>query len=122
MDHHKAVGKQRQRRAFRVRKRIKGTPERPRLCVTRTLRNISAQVIDDIAGVTLASASTSDKTLAKEIKYGGNAAAAALVGKAIAEKASAKGVTQVSFDRGACMYHGRVAALANAAREAGLQF
>jgi large subunit ribosomal protein L18 len=90
--------------------------------VTRTLRNISAQVIDDIAGVTLASASTADKTLAKQIKYGGNAAAAAIVGKAIAEKASAKGVTQVCFDRGACKYHGRVAALASAAREAGLQF
>lgn len=122
MDHHKAVGKQRTRRAFRVRKRTKGTPERPRLCVTRTLRNISAQVIDDIAGVTLVSASTADKTLAKQIKYGGNAVAAAIIGKAIAEKASAKGVTQVCFDRGACKYHGRVAALANAAREAGLQF
>ena len=122
MDHHKAVGKQRQRRAFRVRKRIKGTPERPRLCVTRTLRNISAQVIDDIAGVTLASASTADKTLADQVKYGGNSAAAELVGKAIAERANAKGVTQVSFDRGPCKYHGRVAALANAAREAGLQF
>ncbi len=122
MDHHKAVGKQRTRRAFRVRKRTKGTPERPRLCVTRTLRNISAQVIDDIAGVTLVSASTADKTLAKQIKYGGNAAAAAIIGRAIAEKASAKGVTQVCFDRGACKYHGRVAALANAAREAGLQF
>jgi large subunit ribosomal protein L18 len=80
MDHHKAVGKQRTRRAYRVRKRTRGTPERPRLCVTRTLRNISAQVIDDISGVTLASASTVDKTLAKQIKYGGNAAAAALVG------------------------------------------
>jgi large subunit ribosomal protein L18 len=122
MDHHKAVGKQRTRRAFRVRKRTKGTPDRPRLCVTRTLRNISAQVIDDIAGVTLASASTADKSLAKQIKYGGNVTAAAAIGKAIAEKASAKGVTQVCFDRGACKYHGRVAALANAAREAGLQF
>jgi large subunit ribosomal protein L18 len=108
MDHHKAVGKQRQRRTFRVRKRVRGTPERPRLCVTRTLRNISAQVIDDIAGVTLASASTADKGLAKQIK--------------IAEKATSKGVTQVCFDRGACKYHGRVAALAEAAREAGLQF
>lgn len=122
MDHNKAVGKQRTRRAFRVRKRTKGTPERPRLCVTRTLRNISAQVIDDVAGVTLASASTADKNLAKQVKYGGNVAAAAVIGKAIAEKASAKGVTQVCFDRGACKYHGRVAALANAAREAGLQF
>lgn len=122
MDHHKAIGKQRQRRTFRVRKRIRGTAERPRLCVTRTLRNISAQVIDDIAGVTLASASTADKTLAKKIKYGGNAAAAEAVGKAIAEKAASKGVTEVCFDRGSCKYHGRVAALAEAARAAGLQF
>lgn len=122
MDHHKAIGKQRQRRTFRVRKRVRGTAERPRLCVTRTLRNISAQVIDDIAGVTLASASTSDKALAKSLKYGGNAEAAQAVGKAIAEKASAKGVTEVCFDRGSCKYHGRVAALAEAARAAGLQF
>lgn len=122
MNHNKAVGQQRQRRAFRVRKRTRGTAERPRLCVTRTLRNISAQVIDDIAGVTLASASSADKTLAKQVKYGGNAAAAVVVGKAIAEKAAAKGVKEVSFDRGACKYHGRVAALADAAREAGLQF
>ncbi len=122
MDHHKAVGKQRQRRTYRVRKHVRGTAERPRLCVTRTLRNISAQIIDDIAGVTLASASTAEKALAKKIKYGGNSAAAEAIGKAIAEKATAKGVTQVCFDRGACKYHGRVAALANAAREAGLQF
>jgi large subunit ribosomal protein L18 len=79
-------------------------------------------VIDDIAGVTLASASTADKGLAKSIKYGGNVAAAEMIGKAIAEKAAAKGVTEVCFDRGACKYHGRVAALANAAREGGLQF
>ena len=122
MDHNKAVGKQRQRRAYRVRKRTKGTPERPRLCVTRTLRHISAQVVDDVAGVTLASASTADKSLAGQIKYGGNAAAAALIGKVIAEKATAKGLAKVSFDRGPCKYHGRVAALADAAREAGLQF
>jgi large subunit ribosomal protein L18 len=122
MDHNKALGKQRQRRAFRVRKRTRGTAERPRLCVTRTLRNISVQVIDDIAGVTLASASSVDKSLAKQVKYGGNAAAAAAVGKAIAEKAAAKGVKEVCFDRGAAKYHGRVAALAEAAREAGLQF
>lgn len=122
MDHHKAVGQQRQRRTYRVRKRVRGTSERPRLCVTRTLRNIAAQLIDDIAGVTLASASTTDKTLAKQLKYGGNANAAQAVGKAIAEKAAAKGVTEVCFDRGSCKYHGRVAALAEAARAAGLQF
>lgn len=122
MDHRKALGKQRQRRVYRVRKRIQGTPERPRLCVKRTLRNISAQLIDDIAGVTLASASTQDKTLGKSLKYGGNSEAAQAVGKLIAERAAAKGVTQVCFDRGSCKYHGRVAALANAAREGGLQF
>ncbi|MDZ4656954.1 MAG: 50S ribosomal protein L18 [Bythopirellula sp.] len=122
MDHHKAIGKQRQRRTYRVRKRVRGTVERPRLCVTRTLRNISAQIIDDIAGVTLASASTAEKALAKKIKYGGNSTAAEAIGKAIAEKATAKGVTEVCFDRGSSKYHGRVAALANAAREAGLQF
>lgn len=122
MDHHKAVGKQRQRRTFRVRKRVRGTAERPRLCITRTLRNISAQIIDDIAGVTLASASTAEKALAKKIKYGGNSTAAEAIGKAIADKATAKGVTEVCFDRGSCKYHGRVAALANAARAAGLQF
>ncbi len=122
MDHHKAVGKQRQRRTYRVRKRVRGTAERPRLCVTRTLRNISAQIIDDIAGVTLASASTAEKALAKKIKYGGNSTAAEAIGKAIAEKATAKGVTEVCFDRGSSKYHGRVAALAKAAREAGLQF
>ena len=122
MDHRKAIGKQRQRRRFRVRKRLRGSAERPRLCVTRSHRNISAQLIDDITGKTLVSASTSDKQLAKKLKYGGNTGAAEAIGKAIAERASKAGVSQVSFDRGGCKYHGRVAALANAAREAGLQF
>lgn len=122
MDHNKAVGKQRVRRSYRVRKSLRGTPERPRLCVSRSHRNISAQVIDDIAGKTLASASTADKNLSKSVKYGGNADAAKAVGKAIAELANKAGVTQVCFDRGGCKYHGRVAALANAAREAGLSF
>lgn len=122
MDHNKAIGKQRTRRRYRVRKSLKGTPERPRLCVTRSLRNISVQVIDDLAGKTLASASTADKDLAKAVKYGGNAEAAQAVGKAIAERATQVGVTEVCFDRGGCKYHGRVAALANAAREAGLKF
>lgn len=122
MDHQKALGKQRQRRVYRVRKRLKGTPDRPRLCVVRTLRNISAQLVDDIAGVTLASASTQDKALAKSLKYGGNSEAAQAVGKLIAERAAAKGVTTVCFDRGSCKYHGRVVALADAAREGGLQF
>jgi len=122
MDHNKAIGKQRVRRTFRVRKSLRGTPERPRLCVSRSHRNISAQIIDDLAGKTLASVSTVDKNMSKAVKYGGNADAAQAVGKAIAELATKAGVTQVCFDRGGCKYHGRVAALAEAAREAGLKF
>ena len=122
MDHNKALGKQRQRRRFRVRKRLRGSAERPRLCVTRSHRNIMAQLIDDIAGKTLVSASTSEKELVSQVKYGGNSTAAEVIGKAIAEKAVQAGFTQVCFDRGGSKYHGRVAALANAAREAGLKF
>jgi large subunit ribosomal protein L18 len=122
MEHNKALGRQRQRRKFRVRKRLKGTAERPRLTVSRTLRNISAQVIDDSLGKTLASASTADKELSKKLKYGGNKAAAEAIGKVIAERAKSAGVTMVCFDRGACKYHGRVAALAEAARAGGLEF
>ena len=94
MDHCKAVGKQRKRRSYRVRKRTRGTTERPRLCVTRSHRNITAQVIDDLAGKTLASASTADKDLAKQVKYGGNRAAAEVIGKEIAERAVKAGVSQ----------------------------
>ncbi len=122
MDHNKAIGKQRSRRRYRVRKSLRGTAERPRLSVSRSHRNITVQVIDDIAGKTLASASTADKDLSKSVKYGGNTDAAQAVGKAIAERAGQVGVTKVCFDRGMCKYHGRVAALADAAREAGLQF
>lgn len=122
MEHNKALGRQRQRRKFRVRKRLKGTAERPRLTVNRTLRNISAQLVDDSIGKTLASASTADKDLGKSIKYGGNKAAAEAIGRAIAEKAAQAGVKQICFDRGSCKYHGRVAALADAARAGGLEF
>ena len=122
MNHAKAMGRQRQRRRYRVRKRTRGTGDRPRLCVTRSHRHIMAQVVDDLAGKTLASASTADKDLAKKLKYGGNASAAEAIGKAIAERAVKAGITQVSFDRGSCMYHGRVAALAEAARAGGLKF
>ena len=122
MEHAKAVGKQRKRRSYRVRKRTRGTTERPRLCVSRSHRNITAQVVDDLSGKTLASASTADKDLAGQVKYGGNVSAAEAVGKAIAEKATKAGVTKVCFDRGACKFHGRVAALAEAARSAGLEF
>jgi large subunit ribosomal protein L18 len=122
MEHAKALGRQRQRRKFRVRKHLRGNAERPRLTVNRTLRNISAQLIDDEVGKTLAAASTADKDLAKQIKYGGNKTAAEAIGKAIAERATKAGVKKVRFDRGACKFHGRVAALAEAARAGGLEF
>jgi len=105
----------------RVRQRVLGTPQRPRLCVFRSLDHIYAQVIDDQNGRTLASASSMDKGTRATLKGGGNIAAAKVVGKAIAERAVAAGVRQVVFDRGGYMYHGRVQALANAAREAGLK-
>ena len=122
MEHNKALGRQRQRRKFRVRKHLRGDAERPRLTVSRTLRNITAQVVDDSVGKTIASASTADKELSKKLKYGGNKSAAEAIGKAIAERAAKAGVTKVRFDRGACKYHGRVAALADAARAGGLEF
>jgi len=106
----------------RVRQRVVGTSERPRLCVYRSLGHIYAQVIDDHGGRTLVSASSLDKDTRTAIKGGGNVAAAKIVGKTIAERSLAAGVQQVVFDRGGYMYHGRVQALASAAREAGLKF
>jgi large subunit ribosomal protein L18 len=108
------------RRHARVRKHIAGTPGRPRLAVFRSARHISAQVIDDTSGRTLAAASTVEAALRST--SGGNAAAAAQVGRLVAERAGAAGVTSVVFDRGGYRYHGRVAALADAARTAGLEF
>jgi len=122
MEHQQKIAGQRQRRAFRVRKRTRGTSERPRLCVTRSHKHISAQIIDDLDGKTLASASSRDKQIAAKLKYGGNQAAAQVVGKALAERATKAGISAVCFDRGPYKYHGRVAALANAAREGGLKF
>ena len=112
----------RQRIHVRMRKRISGTPERPRLCVHRSTRHIRAQVVDDSSGTTLAAASSLDKDVRAQIKGGGNIAASKVVGKVIAERARAKGVENVVFDRGGYQYHGRVQALAEAAREAGLKF
>jgi large subunit ribosomal protein L18 len=106
----------------RVRTRLAGTPERPRLNVYRSVAHIYAQVIDDRGGRTIASASSVDKETKKNLKGGGNIASAKAVGKVIAERAKAAGVTQVVFDRGGYKYHGRVKALADAAREAGLKF
>ena len=111
--------KARQKRHLRVRNHIAGTAARPRLNVFRSLKNIYAQIIDDEKGVTLVSASSKDKGFAQ---YGGNIAAAKAVGSAVAKKALEKGITEVVFDRGGYIYHGRVAALAEAAREAGLAF
>ena len=106
----------------RVRTRVSGTPERPRLCVYRSLGHIYGQVIDDRSGRTIVSASSVDKETKKGLKGGGNIASAKAVGKIIADRAKAAGVTKVVFDRGGYKYHGRVKALADAAREAGLQF
>ena len=108
----------RQRRALRVRKKVTGTAEKPRLCVFRSNKNIEAQIIDDVKGVTLVSASSTQLKLAN----GGNCEAAAKVGASLAEKAKAKGIEFVVFDRNGYIYHGRVAALADAAREGGLKF
>jgi len=108
------------RRHRRVRKHVRGTPERPRLAVFRSNRHVVAQVIDDMAGRTLAAAST----IEADLRGGptGNKEAAAQVGRRVAERAKAAGVSKVVFDRGGNLYHGRVAAVADAAREAGLEF
>lgn len=108
----------RQRIHTRIREKVTGTTERPRLNVYRSLSHVYAQVIDDQKGVTLASASS----LELKLKTGGNVASAKEIGKAIAERATAKGVKKVVFDRGGYLYHGRIKALADAAREAGLEF
>ncbi|HVM07616.1 MAG TPA: 50S ribosomal protein L18 [Acidimicrobiales bacterium] len=108
------------RRHYRVRKKVQGSAERPRLAVFRSNKHIVAQVIDDRAGRTLAAASTLEKDLASGAT--GNRAAAETVGRLVAERAKAAGVTKVVFDRGGHIYHGRIAALADAARNAGLEF
>jgi large subunit ribosomal protein L18 len=110
------------RRQRRVRGKVSGTPERPRLRVTRTNAHIYAQVIDDVDSKTIATASTLDPEFKATGKLGSNKEAAELVGKLVAERAMAAGVTMVTFDRGGRLYHGRVKALADGAREAGLKF
>lgn len=110
------------RKHARVRKKISGTPEKPRLFVFRSLSNVYAQIIDDTTGNTLVAASTLDGALKGKIEFGGNIEASAAVGKLIAEKAAAKNIKQVVFDRGGYIYHGRIKALAEAAREGGLEF
>lgn len=112
----------RKKRHARVRKNLSGTPAKPRLCVYRSLKNISVQVIDDTTGRTLAAASSLDKEIKAQAPYGGNKNAAKLVGAAVAKRALEKGVSEVAFDRGGFLYHGRVKELADGAREAGLRF
>ncbi len=110
------------RRIRRVRKKVVGTVARPRLAVSRSLKNIYAQIIDDTAGRTLCAVSTMSKELRGAKPYGGNSAAAAEAGKALAAKARALGIEEVCFDRRGNRYHGRIKALADAAREGGLKF
>jgi large subunit ribosomal protein L18 len=115
----------RHRISLRLRKRIAGTPERPRLAVFRSVSHIYAQVIDDAAGTTLVSASTTEPALKAKLTEGakgGNLAGAKAIGAAVAERLKATGITRVVFDRGGFLYHGRVKAVADAAREAGLEF
>ena len=120
MNQNKAIYQQRQRRRYRVRKSLRGTPERPRLAVFRSNKHIYCQLIDDSCGKTLASASSRDGDLRGDMGYSGGCKAAEAIGKVIAAKALAVGVKQVCFDRGSYKYHGRVQAVADAAREAGL--
>lgn len=122
MDKLKAKQAGLERRQRRVRGKISGTAERPRLRVTRTNDHIYAQVIDDVAGVTLASASSVEPEVGKDLKNGSNIDAARAVGEAVGARAKAAGVTEVIFDRGGRVYHGRVKALADGARSAGLEF
>lgn len=122
-DKNKAKQQRLERRKWSLRSRLSGSAERPRLSVFRSDKHIYAQVIDDLAGKTLvAVASTSAEVRGAELKNGGNIAAAKAIGKAIAERAKAAGITKVAFDRGGRQYHGRIKALADAAREGGLQF
>ncbi len=110
------------RRQWRVRQKISGTKERPRMSVCFTNKNIHVQVIDDVAGVTLAATSTTSKATPDREKLAANAASAKSIGTLAAQTALGKGIKQVVFDRGSARYHGKVKALAEAAREAGLQF
>ena len=122
MDAQKTKHRRQLRRRHHVRKKIQGTSERPRLTVFRSSKHIYAQLIDDLTGVTLTAASTSGKEMKGQLPYGGNVKGAQAVGQLIAQRAKEKGINQVAFDRGHYRYHGRIKALADAAREAGLSF
>lgn len=112
----------RSRRITRVRKKLSGTAQRPRLCVSRSNQNIFVQLIDDVAGRTVCAVASNMKDLQTATPSGGNCKAAAAIGKALGEKAKSLGITEVCFDRRGYRYHGRIKALADAAREAGLKF
>jgi large subunit ribosomal protein L18 len=122
MDHQKAKKIRQLRRRRHVRGKIVGTAERPRLSVFRSSKHIYAQLIDDLSGVTLVTTSSLAVEVKKDLTYGGNIKGATAVGKRLAEVAKEKGIQQVAFDRGHYRYHGRIKALADAAREAGLKF
>lgn len=122
MNSHKLKKVQRQRRQNRVRRKVIGSVERPRLSVFRSSKHIYAQLIDDLTGQTLASASSVSPDVRKDMAYGGNIKAAQTVGKLLAEAAKERGISKAAFDRGHYRYHGRIKALADAAREGGLQF
>jgi len=122
MNQSEKMRKSRVRRHVRVRKRLSGTAERPRLVVHRSAKNISAQIIDDVAGKTLVSAASFDKKLRPSLKNGGNVEAAKAVGAQVAKLAKDMSITRVVFDRGGYPYHGRIRSLAESARENGLQF
>jgi large subunit ribosomal protein L18 len=122
VDKNKAINIQRERRRFHTRRKVRGTSQRPRLTVFRSHKNISCQLIDDDSRKTLVAASSLEPDFRGNVRYGGNRTAAQAIGKTLAERALAAGIKQVCFDRGHVKYHGRVAALADAAREAGLEF
>jgi large subunit ribosomal protein L18 len=122
MNKNKAINLQRRRRRLHTRRKIRGTAERPRLTVFRSHKNISGQLVDDATRRTLVAASSLEADFRSARPYGGNRSAAQAIGRILAERALALGIKQVCFDRGHVKYHGRIAALADAAREAGLSF
>jgi len=122
MDKNKKIGGQRLRRSYRVRNKLRGTADNPRLSIHRSLKHFGCQVIDDENGTTLLSVSSRDKEVREAVSIGGNCDGATAIGKLLAEKASQAGITRVRLDRGHAKYHGRVKAFADAAREGGLQF
>lgn len=106
----------------RIRKKISGTPDQPRLCVHRSLKNLNAQIVDDSSGTVLLGLSTQSKDIASSVKYGGNVAAATKLGEQFSKLAVEKGIKKVAFDRGGYLYHGRIKAFAEAARNGGMEF